>query len=185
MGRTALRKKTSRSTSLSTSGKVPIWGMSLSSPKNTTVIVRIGGRHQYCWKENEGFMREVLLKDTDGEESTPLLKLNKKNWVSPREKHHVVQAKAGLFPRTTTTVVTRSNTTKTILFNRSQASSCDMEAQADRHCDLAGTSISASKLAETPCIDDHQIPLEDFITGAKLCADCIIINHIHSQKWET
>ena len=53
-----------------------------------------------------------------------------------------------------------------------QAENC-----AEQQCQLACKDVSASELADTPCMDDHQLNPEDFNTTselAPLCAQTVI-----------
>jgi len=42
------------------------------------------------------------------------------------------------------------------------------EQCVEKYLELSGTSEDSVKLAETPCMDDHQIPPEDFETKGQL-----------------
>ena len=69
--------------------------MSLHPPEVTSVLVRIRGRHQHCWKDG-ACGTSVLRKDIVLEDPTPLLNEVNLNCTA-------VQAKADQFRQITTT----------------------------------------------------------------------------------
>ena len=57
-----------------------------------------------------------------------------------------------------------------------------------RYWELACRSASAWKLAETPCVDDHQLSPEDFNSTRELAPNCAhIAFHMFAlgQNWQT
>ena len=70
--------------------------------------------------------------------------------------------------------------------------SWDIEGHAEtcveRYCELARKNASTLKPAETPCTDDHQLPLEESYRriGTNLCSERILLSvSVLGQNWDT
>ena len=84
--------------------------------------------------------------------------------------HETVQAKADLFQRITATGVTNEKQNNSKHF--SPSSTAWSETGLERYFEFARKSAPALKLAETPCMDDHQFLLEGFNSTKELALVC-------------
>ena len=129
-------------------------------------------------------MWKILQIKIDIEDPTPFIDqvylscTQREAKVDPRAVH----SKNELFNKLTTTreADEKDQTKGKYSLEKITAWSYDMEGHAEesveRYCELAKKDVSSLQQVATACIDDHQIPPEDYATTGALSAVCAQID---------